>query len=380
MLKAILNKSKRFCFPQPHALNYLQQYNFAKKRRKTEPENLEAKPPSDQHALIPAQENFVIVYVKEMYHTVKHGGKKSWADIKLYRRVVKQKKNNLSLWTAYELHEIRRIKKEILKLVPFTFFIVVPFAEVLLPAYILLFPNAYPTHFYSPHQRKERMRMLERKQYEAHKILIDYFKSALIANSADIHDLLGKDIVKLRKLFEMNKEFIENRLNLRHMDSDTLMLFVNYLNIEIITGTHLINEIIKYIIHMPRYILNLIFIIARSKKRINWGYWMLNYQIKANFFPVEYLKKKLILYQIEKNIKHLRTQDNAFDQYGFDYASSEINPDFMIDFGRERGFKSNEEDDIEIEEFVKKHWIPYTKTPLSNTMYLWHAVLNYRTS
>ena len=356
-------------------LNYLPTCNFAKRKKKAE---VEPETHSDSHALVPAQENLVVVYVKEMYHTIKQGGKKSWQDVKLYRRVLKQKSRNISLWTAYELHEIRRIKKEILKLVPFTFFIVVPFAELILPAYILLFPNAYPTHFFTPHQKKEKVKKLEKKQYEAHKVLIDYFKSALIANGVDIHDLLEKDVTKLRKLFEENKDFIENQLNLKNMDSETLMHFVNYLNIELITGTHLINELVRYTIHMPRFIMNILLFISRSQKRIAWNYWMLNYQIKANFLPFEYLKKKLLLFQIEKNIKSLKNQDIAFDQYGFDYGSSEINPDFMLDFGRERGFRIAEEDDIEVEEFVKKNWIPYVKVPLTNTMYIWHTVLNYK--
>ena len=364
-----------FCFKK---LNFSQACCFAKKRKAAAEK--EPEPSHDQHALVPAQENKVVVYVKEMYHTIKQGGKKSWEDVKLYRRVLKQKSRNITLWTAYELHEIRRIKKEIWKLVPFTFFIVVPFAEFLLPAYILLFPNAYPTHFFTPHQKKEKIKKLEKKQYDSQKVLIDYFKSSLIANSVDIHDVLEKDIDKLRKLFEENKEFIENRLNLRNMDSETLLHFVDYMNIEIITGTHLINEIIRYAIHMPRYIVNIFLFIIRSKKRLTWNYWVLNYQIKANFLPFEYLKKKLILFQIERNIKHLKSQDAAFDQYGFDYGSSEINPDFMLDFGRERGFRSAEEDDVEVEEFVKKHWIPYTKVPLTNTMYIWHTVLNFRTN
>lgn len=368
-------------FPLPllffKKLNYLKICTFAKKRKKLDSEP-EAKPQADTHALIPAQENKIIVYVKEAIHTVKSGTKKSYQDIKLYRKVLKQKNKNISLWTAYELHEIRRIKKEFFKVVPFTFFIVIPLAEILLPAYILLFPNAYPTHFLSSQQKKERIKKLDKRQYDAHKTLLEYLKSALIVNSADIHDLLEKDILKLRKLLEDNKQFIEKYLNLRDMDSDTLILFANYLDIEIITGTHLINEIVKYTIHLPRILMNILYFLTRSKKRIIWNYWFLNYHIKNNYFPLEYLKRKILIYQIENNIKHLKNQDTAFDQYGFDYASSEINPDFMLDFGRERGFKSAEEDDIEVEEFFKKNWIPYTKTPMTNTIYLWQSVLNYK--
>lgn len=42
---------------------------------------------------------------------------------------------------------MRRIKKDAIKLIPFSFFLIVPMMEVLIPPYIFLFPNAFPTHF-----------------------------------------------------------------------------------------------------------------------------------------------------------------------------------------------------------------------------------------
>lgn len=49
--------------------------------------------------------------------------------------------------TAFMLSEITRIKKDLLKFIPFSFFLVVPGAELLLPPYLYLFPNAFPTTY-----------------------------------------------------------------------------------------------------------------------------------------------------------------------------------------------------------------------------------------
>lgn len=347
-------------------------FSASKKKRPIPIENAEH---INQHSLIPASENPVVVYVKEMVHTVKLGSKKSYADFKLYRSIRRIKKGKPGLWTAFELHEVRRIKKEVIKLIPFSVFMIVPFAEFVLPFYIILFPNAYPTHFLTPNQKKNKTKTVEKYQSDAQAILLDQLRSVLILNGVDIHDLLEKDVNKQRKLLEENKDFLEHHLDLRQMNSDNLLLLCKLFATETITGTHLLTEILKHTVNSPRYILNLLCFITRSKKRFQWTHLFFNYQVKLNFFPLEFFKKKLLLYQIEKNIKELRAQDSAYLAHGFDYTTAEVNPDFLIDFGRERGFRCQEDD--EIEEWAKG-FLSWVKGNMSNNLYIWHCVLNYK--
>jgi len=49
--------------------------------------------------------------------------------------------------TAEMIEFIAMTKKNLLKFVPFSLFIVIPFAEFALPFYLYFFPNAFPTTF-----------------------------------------------------------------------------------------------------------------------------------------------------------------------------------------------------------------------------------------
>jgi LETM1 and EF-hand domain-containing protein 1 len=49
--------------------------------------------------------------------------------------------------SAFILQEIHRTKKDLMKFVPFSAFLIIPFSEVLLPPYLYFFPNALPTTY-----------------------------------------------------------------------------------------------------------------------------------------------------------------------------------------------------------------------------------------
>lgn len=348
----------------------IQNFSFSKKKKP-----IISTPTPDPHAIVAAESNQVVVYVKEMIHTIKIGSKKSYSDFQLFRKTRKIRKTPES-YTAYELHEIRRIKAEFIKLIPFSVFMIVPFAEFVLPFYILFFPNAYPSHFLTGNQKKEKLKKIEKKQLESQKILLEMLRATLIANGVDIHDLLEKDVNIQRKLLNENRDFLQFHLDYRKFDSDNLLLLTKLFAMETITGTHVATEIVKHTINLPRYIINLLLFIVRSKTRLKWTHWIFNYEVKFNFFPLEFFKRRLLLAQIEKNIKEIRKQDLAYSLHGFDYSTAEINPDFLNDFARERGFRSTDED--EIDEFPTKMWLPFVKHQISNNLYVWNCVLNFK--
>lgn len=49
--------------------------------------------------------------------------------------------------TGYELRQSTKIQSDLIKFVPFSLFITVPGAEVILPFYLILFPNAMPSQY-----------------------------------------------------------------------------------------------------------------------------------------------------------------------------------------------------------------------------------------
>lgn len=52
-------------------------------------------------------------------------------------------------------------------MIPFSFFIVVPGAEALLPAYLKIFPNSLPSQFITETDRKNTFQRLKKQQKEA---------------------------------------------------------------------------------------------------------------------------------------------------------------------------------------------------------------------
>lgn len=69
--------------------------------------------------------------------------------------------------TAQMLEFIAMTKKNLLKFVPFSLFIVVPFAEFALPFYLYFFPNAFPTTFIFDDQLAKSNVKKDRKQMNA---------------------------------------------------------------------------------------------------------------------------------------------------------------------------------------------------------------------
>jgi hypothetical protein len=62
-----------------------------------------------------------------------------------------------------------------------------------------------------------------------------------------------------------------------------------------ITGTHVVNTIYKHTVNLPKYLINLFLWITKSKKRVEFDYKFFRMEIKLNYLPFEYFKKKLLI-------------------------------------------------------------------------------------
>ena len=70
------------------------------------------------------------------------------------------------------MSRIRQIRRDFIKIVPFTFFMVVPFLELLLPAWLIIFPNAIPSQFIKDEKREAMFKeQLERRDDAATKLM-----------------------------------------------------------------------------------------------------------------------------------------------------------------------------------------------------------------
>ena len=83
--------------------------------------------------------------LKEAKYTIVQGSKDLWEGAKWIIKLYKNKKQ--PDFTGFELAQSRRIKVDLLKFIPYSVILVVPFAELSLPFILWLFPNAVPSYY-----------------------------------------------------------------------------------------------------------------------------------------------------------------------------------------------------------------------------------------
>jgi len=79
------------------------------------------------------------------------------------------------------LIEKQRIKVDMIKFIPYSIILVVPFAELSLPFILWLYPNATPSFYMFDTAWDKRIEFYEQVQFESHKILIEKLKIVLIS-------------------------------------------------------------------------------------------------------------------------------------------------------------------------------------------------------
>ena len=66
------------------------------------------------------------------------GTKNTYQDYKFTKNLIYNKQIITESYTAYELQKIRRIKRDAFKLVPFSFFLIIPALEIFIPFYLMI--------------------------------------------------------------------------------------------------------------------------------------------------------------------------------------------------------------------------------------------------
>eukprot|EP01017_Pseudomicrothorax_dubius_P050235 TRINITY_DN9473_c0_g1_i1.p1 TRINITY_DN9473_c0_g1~~TRINITY_DN9473_c0_g1_i1.p1 ORF type:complete len:342 (+),score=59.61 TRINITY_DN9473_c0_g1_i1:215-1240(+) len=299
--------------------------------------------------------NVIVEYAKEFWHLLKSGSKQTVNDIKFLSAL---KKKDNTAWTALDLYESRRIKLDLLKFIPFSFFIIVPAAELVLPFYLIFFPNSVPSTFMFDWQKKERRTLLLEKQREGAIYVSSYVLSALkkhqliTTEQASNISQYGKDI---QQALIVNFSIVSKELDLENMDSDLLIQVNHLLAVEVITGTNILTQFVKHSLNMPRYLINLFLMIIRSQERLKWNHWIFNYNFKLNFFPFEPLKRALLLAQIKSQINYLEKEDKALHQFGF--TNFEVQQ--FLSFSLYRGIHFD--DKAVIERLIMEDWLAISK-------------------
>ena len=138
-------------------------------------------------------------------------------------------------------------------MVPFSFFVTIPFAELLLPSYLRLFPNALPNGFRTPLQIKQVKDNLKSTQKNSHKKLHKMINKYLIEQGVEIRKLDQEE--KIDEFVNRATNF-QGKLTISQMDSETLIKIGEFLGLNMITGTKTLSTLYNSTLNIPTNVLN----------------------------------------------------------------------------------------------------------------------------
>ncbi|KAI0340115.1 LETM1-domain-containing protein [Trametopsis cervina] len=132
---------------------------------------------------------------KKVKHEVQHywhGSKLLVSEVRISARLQWKLLHGESL-TRRERRQLRRTTQDLLRLIPFAVFVIVPFMELLLPVALKLFPNMLPSTFEDKFAAEEKQRKLLRVRLEMAKFLQETMRESGLQANAHI---VGSDAFK----------------------------------------------------------------------------------------------------------------------------------------------------------------------------------------
>ncbi|KAF7304782.1 MRS7 family protein [Mycena kentingensis (nom. inval.)] len=121
-----------------------------------------------------------------------HGSKLLISEVRISARLQWKILHGESL-TRRERRQLKRTTQDLLRLVPFAVFIIVPFMELLLPVALKLFPNMLPSTFEDKYAAEEKQRKLLRMRLDMAKFLQETLRESGLKANAHI---VGSDAFK----------------------------------------------------------------------------------------------------------------------------------------------------------------------------------------
>ncbi|KAK3823575.1 MAG: LETM1-domain-containing protein [Benniella sp.] len=192
-----------------------------------------------QSILAPSLRSLWERFKNEMIHYW-HGTKLLGKEIKISSKLAARLLNGNKL-TRREQRQLRRTTGDLLRLVPFSVFLIVPFMELLLPVALKLFPNMLPSTFEDKYAEEEKKRKLLKMRLEMAKFLQETIEESGIPGSthAEAVKEFGDFFRKVRttgeqasteELLRVAKLF-HDELTLDNLSRPQLVSMCRYMNI-----------------------------------------------------------------------------------------------------------------------------------------------------
>lgn len=165
--------------------------------------------------------------------------------------------------------KIQKITRDVIKFIPFSFFIIIPGLELLLPAWLMIFPNSIPSQFQSIAARQKKIDdLLVHRNQAAEKLIyklpiyLSKLKDAKAENAKSTKSylmteeekaetdrllkLLGSDKAVNSELLTFKHLFIKY-VDFRHFKVGTLQDFAHFMGLQPITGFNIINNMLSFV-------------------------------------------------------------------------------------------------------------------------------------
>jgi hypothetical protein len=260
-----------------------------------------AKPPRDPADDFAEKARLMWRDLKEIMSQVK-------ADFLWYRRITGEKTHN-DQYTLAELIKRDRVRTELLKFIPYSIIFGIPGGSLLLPVYMLIFPNSTPDYFMTTEKRALKAEQLASDQKKAVEELKQYLQQwGLLAKyETALSDPLTSDYeAKIYNFLMKERE----RLLIHKLSSAQLELICQSLHMDYLPGYRIPNTVYTGFVKGP-------FLLAEyiQKKRGSKTYNMItdNFICKFNFTfdsePLSSFKSWLLRLQIRTQLRHVRDTD-----------------------------------------------------------------------
>ena len=124
-----------------------------------------------------------------------------WAATNRYQH----SKNPYARYNYGQQQKMAQVKKDFIKFVPFSLFLLIPGAELFLPAWVMIFPNSVPSQFVGDEERNKKFIKLKEQQEDAAEKLL-YILPNYLAKMAASPEVPEKDVKGIKELRNMLRE------------------------------------------------------------------------------------------------------------------------------------------------------------------------------
>lgn len=322
----------------------------------------------------------ILDHIKEGIASIKKSLKDLYKDGQYVYGLKKQKGSWKNLYLV-EYIKYKNINYDLIKFLPYSFFLVVPFAEFALPFYILLLPNSTPTQFYSEKTIGERTQKMILKQKDGYEViktkLYTVFGNDFLAikqkcdilreNPGDkdtLEKLRALDAKIQQRLREEWDASLSKKLGFYNLSIEEKEALLKVFYIEYISGVYIINQLYN----LPFMVYNFASKYLKTNKvDIDVEKW------KLNFFPIRHLKALGYKVQLVRHLHRIRKEDRLLmknTQDELDRCSSIE----LFELIRKRGFKI--ESDTDSKEFLAKYWTKHAE--IKNTdIKVWSIMIRH---